>query len=72
AGPQPGTTVPVVLGLPAAEAALKLGTEGIDHQVLVLAESDPDDAAQRSGLTWKQSPAAGTVIDGPVTIWVNP
>lgn len=72
AGPQPGTTVPVVLGLPAAEAALKLGTEGIDHQILVLAESDPDDAAQRSGLTWKQSPAGGALIDGPVTIWVNP
>jgi penicillin-binding protein 1A len=73
AGPAPGSTVPAVLGFPVAEATARLGEAGAEFQVLTLAEADPDDARSRSGMVWKQSPAAGTQItDGPVTIWVNP
>jgi beta-lactam-binding protein with PASTA domain len=72
AGPEPGTTVPAVLGLPQAEAELRLADASIAPTVVVEAESDPDDAARRSGLVWKQDPAAGAPNTVTVTIWVNP
>jgi len=72
AGPEPGSTVPAVLGLPVGEARRRLEADAIAYQQLVLAESDPDDAARRSGLVWKQEPAAGSPVSDRVTIWVNP
>jgi penicillin-binding protein 1A len=73
AGPAPGSTVPSVLGFPLADATSRLAESGARFQVLTLAEADPDDARSRSGMVWKQSPAAGTKIEeGPVTVWVNP
>jgi len=72
AGPEPGTTVPAVLGLPRAEAEQRLAEASITPTVVVEAESDPEDAASRSGLVWKQDPASGAPNTVAVTIWVNP
>ncbi len=72
AGPEPGTTVPAVLGLPRSEAEQRLGEASITPTVVIEAESDPADAASRSGLVWKQDPAAGAPNTVAVTIWVNP
>lgn len=73
AGPEPGTTVPAVLGLPLADAELCLAEASITNPTVVVeAESDPDDARRRSGMVWKQDPAAGAANDQAVTIWVNP
>ena len=72
AGPAPGTTIPAVLGLPAADASVRLAASGAAFQILTVAESDSDDAAARSGLVWKQDPAAGESADLRVTLWVNP
>ncbi len=72
AGPEPGTTVPAVLGLPRAEAEQRLAEASIMPTVVVEAESDPEDAASRSGLVWKQDPASGAPNTVAVTIWVNP
>ncbi|MFQ5554327.1 MAG: PBP1A family penicillin-binding protein [Acidimicrobiia bacterium] len=72
AGPEPGSTVPNVLGLPGEAAIARLTDAGVDHQVLVLPESNPEDAARRNGVAWKQAPAAGTPLPDLVTIWINP
>jgi penicillin-binding protein 1A len=72
AGPEPGTTVPAVLGLPRAVAEQRLEEASVTPTVVVEAESDPEDAARRAGLVWKQDPAAGASNTVAVTIWVNP
>ena len=72
AGPEPGSTVPAVLGLPLVEATVRFEEGNVAFQVLVLAEADPGDAIRRTGLVWKQDPAAGELLPGLVTIWVNP
>ncbi len=72
AGPAPGSVVPSVLGLPPAEAQQRLAAAGLTAEVVVTAESDPDDAAARRGLIWAQQPAAGSPKSGSVTVWVNP
>jgi len=71
-GPEPGRAVPAVLGLPVEEAEARLAELGRVYEVIVLAESIPEDAARRSGLVWKQDPSGGAVDDGVVRIWVNP
>ncbi len=72
AGPEPGSTVPTVLGLPGDEAISRLDGAGLASQLLVLPESDPADAVRRSGLVWKQDPASGAPRPDVVTVWVNP
>ncbi len=71
-GPEPGQAVPAVLGLPLAEAEAKLAETGRLYEVIVEAESIPQDAVRRSGLVWKQDPSGGAIDDAIVRIWVNP
>ena len=72
AGPEPGSVVPLVLGDPAAAAQADLEALGLVVEVIVEPESNPEDAERRSGLTWKQTPAAGTELSRTATIWINP
>ena len=72
AGPEPGSVVPAVLGMPREEAQRRFAAAGIPYQELTLAEADPADAARRAGLVWKQEPAGGAPVGERVTIWVNP
>ncbi len=72
AGPEPGSVVPGLLGFPADHAVSELDGLGMSAQVVIEAESDPDDAARRPGVVWKQDPAPGTPPAGPVVLWVNP
>jgi penicillin-binding protein 1A len=72
AGPEPGSVLPMVLGFPTGDAVARLEATGVAVSVVIEAESDPDDAANRSGAVWKQEPAAGEPAAGTVTIWANP
>jgi penicillin-binding protein 1A len=72
AGPEPGSTVPGVLGLPTAEAIARFEQAGRVYEVITQSESIAEDALRRSGLVWKQDPSGGTVSDRTVRIWVNP
>ena len=72
AGPAPGSTVPSVLGFPADQAAAELAEIGVGTDVIIQAESNPDDAARRPGVVWKQDPAPGADASGTVRLWVNP
>lgn len=71
-GPEPGTSVPGVLGL--SEAAARLTLEGLGIRVVVAKEPEsvPEDALRRSGMVWAQQPAEGAPAEGAVTLWVNP
>jgi len=71
-GPEPGAIVPGVLGRPVADAITTLESSGVAHQVLTLAEDDPELAGMRRGIVWKQEPAGGAAVAGVVTLWVNP
>jgi penicillin-binding protein 1A len=66
--------VPSVLGLSDTDARDTLRNAGFDAHVVVQQEPPAPDSAQRVGLAWKQSPAAGTTVtEGTtVTVWVNP
>jgi beta-lactam-binding protein with PASTA domain len=66
--------VPSVLGLDDGDARNALRSAGFDVHVVVQAEPPAPDSAQRNGLAWKQSPAAGTALTQGtlVTVWVNP
>ena len=66
--------VPGVLGLSPTDARTQLGAAGFDVHVVVQAEPPAPDSAERAGLVWKQSPAAGaTLAQGTtVTVWANP
>ncbi|HDH03574.1 MAG TPA: PASTA domain-containing protein, partial [Actinobacteria bacterium] len=72
AGPAPGSTVPSLLGFPGGQAEVELADIGVGAEIVVLAESDPEDAARRPGVVWKQDPAPGADDTGSVTLWVNP
>ena len=72
AGPEPGSVVPSVLGFPSGQAELALGLIGVGVEIIVETESNPDDAARRPGVVWKQDPAPGADASGTVTLWVNP
>jgi beta-lactam-binding protein with PASTA domain len=71
-GPEPGSAVPGVLGLPTPEAMVRLEEAGRVYEVITQSESIAEDALRRSGLVWKQDPSGGTVSDRVVRIWVNP
>ena len=56
AGPEPGSVVPSVLGFPSAQAEAELAQIGVGVDVIIEAESNPDDATRRPGVVWKQDP----------------
>lgn len=68
AGPEPGTTVPTVVGLHRAEAIARLAAVGLQVQVVTMPAID---GAEPSYQVTAQDPAPGTPAAGPVTIWVN-
>jgi penicillin-binding protein 1A len=72
AGPAPGSVLPSLLGFQIDHAFSELEEFGFTVDVRVEAESDPEDAARRSGMVWKQDPAPGTTPTGPVVLWANP
>ena len=72
AGPDPAASTPQLLGFSVDQAAAELSERGIGIEVVVEAESDPDDAASRRGVIWKQDPAAFTDPPPTVRVWVNP
>jgi penicillin-binding protein 1A len=72
AGPEPGSVIPIVLGLPLEQAQAELSALGVEVEVVTEAESIAEDAGRRAGLVWKQEPAAEAPAEGTVTIWVNP
>jgi penicillin-binding protein 1A len=72
AGPEPGTVMPDFLGVSFEDAAAALEGQGHRYTVVTLPEDDPAAAELRSGLVWKQSPAAGLPIGALVRLWVNP
>ena len=72
AGPEPGSVVPSVLGFPAAQAEAELSQIGVGVGIIIKAESNPEDAARRPDVVWKQDPAPGADATGVVTLWVNP
>ncbi len=72
AGPEPGSTVPSVLGFPVDQATAELQAIGVAVEVITEAEANPNDAARRSGVVWKQQPAPGSPAGPPVRIWANP
>ena len=71
-GPASGVAgVPSLLGLSADQATALLAAIGAQPRTVV--ETEPSDVAtQRSGMVWKQQPAAETPAAELVTIWVNP
>ncbi len=72
AGPRPGAATPPLLGLPLDDATAVTEELGISLEVVMEADSDPEAAAARRGLVWKQQPAAYTDLGEMVTVWVNP
>jgi penicillin-binding protein 1A len=71
-GPEPGTAVPDVAGLPAADARAVLEAYGLTVEVVIGPEPSGGAAVQHQGLVWSQSPAAGAPPQSPVTLLVNP
>ncbi len=71
-GPEPGTVVPDVVGLPAHDARRALESYGLTVAVSVAFEPDVGRATENRGLVWSQSPAAGGSLQSPVTLLVNP
>ncbi|MDH3261746.1 MAG: transglycosylase domain-containing protein [Acidimicrobiia bacterium] len=72
AGPEPGSVVPSVVGFPLDHAVADLSALGVTVEVVEVAESNPDDAARRAGVVWKQDPAPGAPATGTVKLWANP
>jgi penicillin-binding protein 1A len=72
AGPDPAASVPQLLGLTASQAGAELAERGIGIEIVLEPESDVDDATRRTGMVWKQDPAAFTTPPASVRVWVNP
>lgn len=72
AGPEPGSVIPSVLGFSVERAQAELRAIGVRVVVIEEAEDDPEEAARRTGLVWKQSPAPTAPAEGEVEVWVNP
>ncbi len=71
-GPEPGTVVPAVVGLPAEEARDALDSYGLVARVSVAPQPDMAAALANRGLVWSQSPEAGAPLSGLVVLLVNP
>ncbi|MDH3499325.1 MAG: PBP1A family penicillin-binding protein, partial [Acidimicrobiia bacterium] len=72
AGPAPGSVIPSLLGFQIDHAYAELEPMGVTIDIRVEAESDPDDAARRPGMVWKQEPAPGTTPGSTIVLWANP
>lgn len=72
AGPEFGASTPSVLGRPFNVAKQLLEDNGIEVIMIIESEADAEAAFSRSGLVWKQTPAAGSDAPASVTVWVNP
>ncbi|MFQ5968127.1 MAG: PBP1A family penicillin-binding protein [Acidimicrobiia bacterium] len=72
AGPEPGSVIPSILGFQVDHALSELDQIGVQAHVVIESESDPADAARRTGMVWKQEPAPGSPAEGAVTLWANP
>ncbi len=72
AGPEPGTTIPSIIGFPVDQAEAELAENGVGIEIIVQEEADPVSAARRPGVVWKQDPAGGAPAEGVVRVWVNP
>ncbi|NOY54833.1 MAG: PBP1A family penicillin-binding protein [Actinobacteria bacterium] len=72
AGPEPGSVIPSLLGFPVGQAVSELQAIGAAVEIVTEAEANPNDAARRTGVVWKQEPIPGTSAGRPVTLWVNP
>ena len=72
AGPEPGTVVPDVVGLPADDAQHALESYGLTVEISLAFEPDAARVTENRGLVWSQSPAAGIPSSGPVSLLVNP
>jgi penicillin-binding protein 1A len=72
AGPRPGTVLPAVVGCPLGQAVKELADLGVAVEVITEAEENPEDAARRSGVVWKQNPGPGAPATGVLRLWVNP
>ncbi len=72
AGPEPGTTIPTVLGFPVDQAEARLADNGIGVEIIIQAEADLESAQRRPGVVWKQDPAGGSPSQESVRLWVNP
>ena len=68
------TEVPDVLGYSESEARSILRSYGFEVDTVIKRESNKQQAKQRRGRVWKQSPAGGSEAKSgsTVTIWVNP
>ena len=71
-GPEPGAEMPDVLAFTQAAAEVEFSLRGIPVNVIVEAESNPDDAIRRAGRVWRQSPLSGSIPESTATVWVNP
>jgi penicillin-binding protein 1A len=71
-GPEPGTTVPNVVGLPQRAAVELLLDLGFVVEVTVAREPDPDAPDLGPGVVWDQYPTPGNGTDGPIQIQANP
>jgi penicillin-binding protein 1A len=71
-GPEPGAEMPDVLAFTVAAAETELSLRGIPVNVIIEAESNPEDAARRAGRVWRQSPLSGSIPETSATVWVNP
>ncbi len=72
AGPEPGSVLPSLLGFPVGQAVAELQAIGAAVRIVTEPEANPDDAARRTGVVWKQEPVPGTSAGQPVTLWANP
>lgn len=72
AGPEPGTVVPAVIGLPAQQAREVLESYGLVAQVSVTPEPDMEATLANRGRVWSQNPQAGAPLSSPVILLVNP
>ncbi|MDX1690632.1 MAG: transglycosylase domain-containing protein [Acidimicrobiia bacterium] len=71
-GPEPGTSVPTLLGESRSRAAYWLENLGARVEVVEAWEPGVDPGTARPRAVWGQSPAPGAPITAVVTLWVNP
>ncbi len=72
AGPAFDVALPSVLGFTIDEAHARMDPIGVGIDAIVESEPNPDDAARRPGVIWKQDPAGGGEPGVGVTVWINP
>lgn len=71
AGPEPGTTMPNVVGHHRADAVERLGAVGAHVTVIALEDPTPDPDIGPFEV-WAQVPGPGEPVTGSATVWVAP